>query len=308
MTTTSTNVVAFPEPGVSVVDAYLRGLPSDATRRVYRRAILYLDDFLGERQLLTATRRDIEGWRVAMEQSGLSASTVAKRMAAVAGFFDFAVDEGDLDTNPAGRARRPKVPTESPRRGTSPAEVQMMIRACDPSTLVGMRDRLILVVLSVQGWRVSELLGLEVGDLDEEGGHRVATIRGKGSKIARVPLAAETWSMIWAWINAAQITEGPIVIPVLKGGRAQVGTPMSSQAADKRIKRIAKQAGITRTIHAHLFRHGAVTTLLDAGVPLRETQDFARHADPRTTRRYDSHRQSLNNPAPHVLAGKLLGS
>ena len=81
---------------------------------------------------------------------------------------------------------------------------------------------------------------------------------------------------------------------------------MSPQAIHKRLRVLAQRAGIQRAVHPHLLRHGAVTAALDAGVPLREGQDFARHADPRTTRRYDSHRRSLNNPTPHVLADKVL--
>ena len=299
MNTTVTQIIAFPESEVSLTDAYLRGLPTEATRKVYGRAIRVL--------LFTATRRDIEAWRAAQEEAGLAPSTVATRMTAVSSLFEFAVDEGEISVNPAARARRPRVPSESPRRGLSPAEVRAMIRACDPETLIGLRDRVMVVILGVQGWRLSELLGLQVSDLGEEGGHKVAEITGKGSKVARVPLAAETWATIHTWLEAAKIIDGPIVIPVLKGSRVHSGGAMSPQSADKRIKLIAADAGISRQVHAHLFRHGAVTTLLDAGVPLRETQDFARHADPRTTCRYDSHRQSLNNPAPHVLAGKLMG-
>ncbi len=167
---------------------------------------------------------------------------------------------------------------------------------------------MVLVVLAVQGWRVGELLALRVEHLDEEGGHRVATIVGKGSKVARVPLAAATWTAIRLWLDAAGIEAGPVAVAVPRGRQVRRGRALSSQAIDKRLKRLAQHAGLTRRVHAHLFRHGAVTCALDAGVPLREVQDFARHADPRTTRRYDSHRQSLNNPTPQVLANAMLAA
>jgi len=307
MTTLNNNLISFPEAEVSVVEAFLRGLPSEATRTTYRRAILLLDTFLGDRPLEEATRRDIEAWRVAQENGGRAPATVAKRMSAVAGLYDFMVDEEIVTRSPAARARRPKVADESPRQGVSPAEVRAMIQACDPETVIGLRDRAMIIALSVQGWRISELLGLHVEHLGEELGHKVATINGKGAKVSRVPLAGDVWTSMIRWMNTADITSGPLMVPVAKDGRVVQGRSISRQAADNRIKRIAETAGITRRVHAHLFRHGCATAALDANVPLRDVQDHLRHADPRTTRRYDSHRRSLANPTPHVLANKMLG-
>ncbi len=241
-----------------------------------------------------------------MEAAGLAASTISKRMSAVSGLFAFALDEGLLSVNPAARARRPRVPSESSRRGLSPAEVRAMLDACD-DTLVGLRDRMVITVLAVQGWRVGELLGLHIEDLDEEGGHRVATVHGKGSKVVRVPLAAASWTAITMWLDAAGVGAGSVVLAVRRG-EVVTSKALSPQSVDKRLKLLARRAGLTRRVHAHLLRHGAATAALDAGVPLRSVQDFLRHADPRTTRRYDSHRNSLNNPTPHVLAERMLAA
>ena len=303
---TDRQVVAFPEGQVALVDAYLRGLPSDATRAAYRRAVASFGAFLG-RDPLAATRRDVEAFRAHLEGMGRAPATIGRAMSAISGFLGFAVDEGVLDRNPAAAARRPRLPDASPRRALSPEEVRALLSAPDVTTLVGVRDKAMLTALAVQGWRISELLGLRVGDLDEEGGHRVATIRGKGGKSTRVPLAASTWAAIIGWVEAADIVDGPVFVAVdRKGGRRAItGRAMSIQTAWTRVRLLAKRAGLHRDVHPHLFRHGAITAALDAGVPLRDVQDFARHADPRTTRRYDSHRQSLANPTPHVLAARF---
>lgn len=302
-----TKIVAFPEPEVSLLDAYLRGLPSDATRRVYRQAIRTFASFLGDREVLDATRRDVEAYRAHLENLGRAPSTICKVMSALNGYMMFAVDEGAIDRNPTAAARRPKLSDSSPRRALSPAEVEALIQAPNTSTLVGLRDRAMLLSLFCQGWRISELLGIRVEDLDEEGGHKVATIVGKGGKVARVPLAAMSWTAITDWCTAARIEFGPIFLALDRRGGVQAipGQAISQQSAWKRIRLLARCAGIRRQLHAHLFRHTAVTMALDARVPLRDVQDFARHADPRTTRRYDSHRRSLANPTPHVLAAKL---
>ncbi len=300
-------IVSFPQELVSVVDAYLQGLPSIATRTVYRQAIAAFDDFIGTMDLLAVSRRDVEAYRAHLEAAGRKPSTIAKVLSALNGFYDFAVDDDKLDKNPAARARRPKVSDVSPRLALTANEVRLLIDAPDATTLSGLRDRALMTCLALQGWRISEALGLQVHDLAEEGGHKVATIVGKGRKTARVPLAAPTWTAVQTWMTAANISSGPIFIGVNKGDVAVHGSAISQQAAWKRLQRLALQADIVRKIHPHLLRHTAVTEALKGGVALHLVQDFARHADPRTTRRYDSHRQSLANPATHVLASLLTG-
>ena len=95
---------------------------------------------------------------------------------------------------------------------------------------------------------------------------------------------------------------GPVFLAVTKGGEVIAGKAISPSSAWRRVRYLGEKAGLGRRVHPHLFRHGACTTALDLGVALHLVQDFLRHSDPRTTRRYDSHRLSLANPAPHVLA------
>ena len=306
MTSERAQVVAFPETEVSLLDAYLRGLPSEGTRTAYRRAIRAFDAFLGAKDRLAATRRNVEAYRAHLEALGRAASTICQHLSALTGFYDFAADEDAIEKNPAARARRPKLPKRSNRRGTEVHETQAILRVCCTSTeeLIDLRDCALINVLALQAWRIEEALGLQVEDFGEEQGHKIAEIDGKGAREDRVPLAAATWTAVHDWLEVAGITTGPVFLPVLKGGRIVQGKAITKQAARKRVRKLAHRAGL-RHIHPHLFRHGAITAALDADVPLREVQDFARHADPRTTRRYDSHRESLNNRTPHTLASKL---
>ena len=87
--------------------------------------------------------------------------------------------------------------------------------------------------------------------------------------------------------------------------QTDTGKPMDRFAADDVVKRIAREAGITKKISAHSLRHGFVTLSLDAGVSLRDVQDSARHADPRTTRRYDRARHSLDRHATYALGAYI---
>lgn len=303
--THTATVTAFPEANVGLVDAFLRGLPSRATRKVYGQVITAYEAFLGDRDLLSASRRDIEAYRAHLEALGRAPGTVAKHLAALSGVYGFAMDEGHIDKNPAQRVRRPKLAECSPRQAMSPDEVRALLGAIDTTTLVGLRDYAIVVTLVAQGFRVSELLGLSVEHIGEEAGHKVATITGKGGRIARVPLAAAVWAAITTWASTADIQFGPIFVAVSRAGEVLPGRSMSQQALWKRLRLHARRAGISRPVHGHLFRHTAVTVALDNAVPLHKVQDYARHRSADTTRRYDAHRHALSNPSAHVVAGVL---
>ena len=82
---------------------------------------------------------------------------------------------------------------------------------------------------------------------------------------------------------------------------------MDRHAALKVVRRLARTASIEHTVSPHSLRHGFVTAALDAGVPLRDVQDAAGHADPRTTRRYDRGRHSLDRAATYTVASYIAG-
>jgi integrase len=109
-----------------------------------------------------------------------------------------------------------------------------------------------------------------------------------GGKHAVIPLAPRTARALDAYI--ADRTVGPIFVG-LNGERTD------RYAADRTVKRLARRAGITKRISPHSLRHSFITAALDAGVPLRDVQEAASHADPRTTMRYDQARYSLDRHA-----------
>ena len=121
----------------------------------------------------------------------------------------------------------------------------------------------------------------------------------KGGKRATVPLAARTSRVLDLYIGERM--SGPIFLGA-KGGR------MDRYAADRTVKRLARRAGITKRISPHSLRHSFITAALDAGVPLRDVQEAASHADPRTTMRYDRGRGSLDRHATYIVATFLAGA
>ncbi len=161
------------------------------------------------------------------------------------------------------------------------------------------RDHALASLLALNGLRFSEALGADVEDLDYERGHRTLKILRKGGKRAIIPLAPRASRVLDLYLD--ERTTGPIFLGA-KGGR------MDRYAADRMVKRLARRAGITKRISPHSLRHSFITAALDAGVPLRDVQEAASHADPRTTMRYDRGRGSLDRHATYIVATFLAGA
>src|ERR671930_158278 len=133
-----------------------------------------------------------------------------------------------------------------------------------------------------------------------ERGHRTLTVLRKGGKIVTLPLAPRTARTIDLAIG--ERVEGPIFL------RAD-GQRMDRHAAGRTVHRAAKKAGLAnKRITPHTLRHAFITAALDAGVPLRDVQEAASHADPRTTMRYDRARVSLDRHATYIVAAFIAGA
>jgi integrase/recombinase XerD len=158
-------------------------------------------------------------------------------------------------------------------------------------------DFALVALLGLLGLRIFEACGANIADLGEEHGHRVLRVRGKGGKVVLVPLPpAVARAIDWAADSRAA---GPIL-------RNTLGARMDRNAATRRLKHLAATAGIRMPrMHPHMLRHTFVTTMLDAGVSLRDVQIAARHADPRTTMRYDRARKNLDRHPNYFLAAYM---
>ena len=153
------------------------------------------------------------------------------------------------------------------------------------------------VLLGLNGLRVSEACATNIEDLGFERGHRTLQIMGKGTKPATTPLVPRTARTI-DLANGERV-EGPIL-------RRQDGQRLDRRTAHRWVASIARRAGLGPT-HPHMLRAAFIMAALDAGVPLREVQSAARHADPRTTTVYDRRRQNLDRHAAYVVVAFVAG-
>ena len=160
-------------------------------------------------------------------------------------------------------------------------------------------EHALISLLALNGLRVSEATGADIEALGLERGHRTLTVSRKGGKIVTIPLAPRTARAIDLAIG--ERSEGPVFLAA-DGGR------LDRHGATRIVRRIARRAGLTKPIGPHTLRHAFITAALDAGVPLRDVQEAASHADPRTTMRYDRARASLDRHATYIVAAYLAGA
>lgn len=245
---------------------------------------------------LLARRVDLERYvRWLQETRAFKPSTVSRRVSVLTGFYRTAVIDDLLPASPAQHLRRPVVPPESPTLGLAHLQFEALLVAARTSP--NSNDYALVALLGLLGLRIHEACRLDITDLGEEHGHRVLRVVGKGTKIVRVPLPPAVGRAVEAAV--AGRVGGPIL-------RSRRGTRMDRHAATRRLRHLADDAGVRLPrMHPHMLRHTYVTTMLDAGVDLRDVQIAARHADPRTTMRYDRARQQLDRHPNYILAAYM---
>jgi integrase/recombinase XerD len=172
----------------------------------------------------------------------------------------------------------------------------------------GVRDRAILAILAYSGCRVGELCRLCVGDYKISSGHRLLEVRGKGGKERRVPLHPEAIERLEQWLDQAKLRDestGPLFRPLqtARGGGAKgfMPRPITRRAVQYLVERYVRKSGLDPAVTVHSFRVTALTIARERGSDIIDLQDFAGHADPRTTLTYIRNRDRLSKSPAYVL-------
>ena len=153
------------------------------------------------------------------------------------------------------------------------------------------------VLLGLNGLRVSEACATDAQDLGFDRGHRTLRIIGKGNKPAVIPLVPRVARTIDLVLG--ERCEGPIL-------HRRDGERLDRRTAHRWVRSIGKKAGLG-IVHPHMLRAAFIMAALDAGVPLRDVQLAARHADPRTTTIYDRRRENFDRHAAYVVVAFVAG-
>ncbi len=216
-----------------------------------------------------------------LQNAGKSPKTLARCLSSIRGFLRFLVAEAMLPADPSSTLSSPRLMLRLPKV-LRVDEVERLLESVSTATPLGLRDRAILETLYASGLRVSELIGLELKDVNLEKGF--LRCLGKGGKERMVPLgstAARYLSLYLREIRPALVSEPSGLVFLNRRGR-----PLTRQTVWKMIKGYAEAAGIQKEIGPHTLRHSFATHLLENGADLRVVQELLGHADIVTTQIY----------------------
>ena len=224
----------------------------------------------------------IRGYTRRLSSLELAPASIHRSFSAVRGFHRFLMAEKRTTSDPSAFLEAPKQPRRLPKVLTV-GEINAIIEAVDTGNPRGVRDRSMISLLYACGLRVSELTGLSLSNLLPE--HGLLRVLGKGSKERLVPGGRRAREDLATYLNEAR----PLLAAKRKArNKGEVylnarGNPLTRGGAFQIVKQWARQAGITKEVSPHIFRHSFATHLLEGGADLRAVQEMLGHAEITTT-------------------------
>ncbi len=258
---------------------------SERTLRSYTADLRQFDAWCTEEKIdpMSVTPAQLRRWLAALEQKGCGGRTRARKLSTLRGFFRRLMDSGRVDKDPTellkARERRRPLPKTLTRE-----EVDRLIAQPVTTEATGLRDRAMLEVAYGCGLRVSEVIGLQLADVEGEEGF--VRCYGKGSKERLVPLGDEAahWLERYVAEGRLKFNPAPREQSVFLGRR---GGPLTRQWFGKLLKQYATDAGIARArVTPHVLRHSFATHLLEGNADLRAVQAMLGHTQIATTEIY----------------------
>jgi integrase/recombinase XerC len=261
---------------------------SELTIKSYREDLTALDQYLTESfghtpQPGEITPLDLRGYVAAMHEAGYAKTSVARRLASLRSFFRFAQREGYAQTNPAKPLRNPR-PDRNLPHFLSTEEIGTLLNSPPSDTSPGLRDRAILETMYSAGLRVSELVGINDGDLDFEGG--LVRIRGKGRRERLAPLGSFALQAIQRWQNCRKVATDQPKGPEMPLFVNRFGRRLTTRSVGRMLEKYLKITGLDLRTSPHTLRHSFATHLLDRGADIRSVQELLGHKSLVTTQIY----------------------
>ena len=252
---------------------------SDHTGLNYQLDLEQFFKFLGHQRIKSITSLEIRRFVAHLSEAGASRRTIARRLSCLRSFFRYLCREGTLKQNPAAAVPTPKLE----RRLPSFLDEQQIVRLLEtPSTekWQGWRDRAMLETLYSTGTRVSELVGLNLEDVDGMSG--TVIVRGKGKKERLCPIGEAALKVVRIYLaKRPKKLRVPYALFV-----SQKGTRLTARQVDRLLVQYVKTAQLPSSISPHSLRHSFATHLLDRGADLRSVQQMLGHKRLGTTQIY----------------------
>lgn len=261
---------------------------SDLTIKSYREDLELLYGFLSESfdrapSPAEITPQDLRKYVSALHEAGYAKSSVARRLASMRSYFRFAQREGLCDANPAKPLRNPRRERKLPHFLTG-SEIGKLLSAPPRDQAMGLRDRAILETLYSAGLRVSELVGINLDDLDLTDG--LVRVRGKGKRERLAPLGSFAVKAIRRWLRQRVVANG---LPASEASAVflnKFGKRLTTRSVARMLEKHLKTTGLDLRTSPHTLRHSFATHLLDRGADIRSVQELLGHKSLVTTQIY----------------------
>ncbi len=262
---------------------------SPHTLKAYREDLAALCGFLGQQpggampSAHDLTTGRLRAYLAHLHSQNLAKTTVARRLASLRTFLKYLCREGVLRRSPALGLRTPRLPARLPSF-LSTTEMDRLLGTPDESTRLGCRDRAILETFYSAGLRVSELVGMDLPDLDREAG--VVVVRGKGKRERIAPLGSHALKAITRWLERRGETGGARIRDQAALFLNHAGGRISTRSVARILAKHLTRSGVTTAASPHTLRHSFATHLLDRGADVRSVQELLGHRSLSTTQIY----------------------
>ncbi len=269
-----------------------RGLASntlDSYSRDLRQYGLYLEQ-AGSNAPEKASRATVLAYLMDLQKQGKATATIARRLAALRAFYQYLLREQRVQQDPTANLESPRLERRLPKVLTV-KEVEQLLKQPRTDTAAGLRDRAMLELLYASGMRVSELIALELADINLDLGY--IRCEGKGSRERVVPVGSISIESLREYLRhgRGELSPGAEERSLFLNHH---GRRLTRQGFWKIVKKHARDARVSKEITPHTLRHSFATHLLENGADLRSVQEMLGHADISTTQIYT-----------HVTKGRL---
>lgn len=262
---------------------------SEHTLRAYHKDLLQFDNFLKVEKsssLETINHLLLRRFLAVLRSKNYSKTTIARKLASIRSFFKFLIREGELASNPFEMLRTPKQDKKLPHF-LSINEVDVLLETPDRSTVMGLRDMAIMETLYSTGIRVSELVGLDEGNIDFFAG--MIKVQGKGKKERLVPIGSHAIKAINEYLDSRSKSKKEEEKKVSRSEPLflnKFGGRLTARSVARSLNKYLKMSGVNLLTSPHTFRHSFATHLLDKGADLRSVQEMLGHSSLSTTQVY----------------------
>ncbi len=266
----------------AAIDIYLQHLASERrlsphTVKNYRLDLQRLHALVSEQNLAELKVADIRNCVVRLRSQGLSAASLARHLSSWRGFYHFGCRRLGYKSNPCTGLRPPKAAKPLPKTLSPDTCTQLLEKNAD-STLE-LRDRAMFELFYSSGLRLSELVGVNLADLNLATGE--VSVTGKGNKTRIVPVGEKARDAIHTWLAVRTAATDELALFVGQSGRR-----LGQRSVELRLDRWARRVGLNQHVHPHMLRHAFASHVLQSSGDLRAVQEMLGHASISTTQVY----------------------